>query len=104
MNPPIRFAKRRARLVDEAHHCYREKPKDADDVQDLKGDDRKEADKNNEAARLRISGLEAVNRKLGLSRVIDLSATPFFLRGSGYAFPGGGRFLSPDPFTESPVS
>jgi|GEM_PF-4265334 len=28
---------------------------------------------------------EAVNRKLGLSRVIDLSATPFFLRGSGYA-------------------
>ena len=29
--------------------------------------------------------LEAVNRKLGLSRVIDLSATPFFLSGSGYA-------------------
>jgi hypothetical protein len=26
-----------------------------------------------------------VNRKLGLSCVIDLSATPFFLRGSGYA-------------------
>ena len=25
--------------------------------------------------------LEAVNRKLGVSRVIDLSATPFFLRG-----------------------
>ena len=32
-----------------------------------------------------ISGLEAVQRKLGLQRVIDLSATPFFLRGSGYA-------------------
>ncbi|MGH7962081.1 MAG: BPTD_3080 family restriction endonuclease, partial [Candidatus Binatia bacterium] len=30
-------------------------------------------------------GLEAVNRKLGIARVIDLSATPFFLRGSGYA-------------------
>jgi type III restriction enzyme len=70
-------------LNDEAHHCYREKP-DAED-EDLKGDDRKEAEKNNEAARLWISGLEAVNRKLGLSRVIDLSATPFFLRGSGYA-------------------
>ena len=26
-----------------------------------------------------------MNRKLGLARVIDLSATPFFLRGSGYA-------------------
>jgi len=71
-------------LNDEAHHCYREKPPD-DDEDDLKGDERKEAERNNEAARLWISGLEAVNRKLGLARVIDLSATPFFLRGSGYA-------------------
>jgi type III restriction enzyme len=71
-------------LNDEAHHCYREKPPEPDD-QDLKGDERTEAEKNNEAARLWISGLEAVNRKLGLARVIDLSATPFFLRGSGYA-------------------
>ena len=71
-------------LNDEAHHCYREKPDEEDD-EDLKGDDRKEAEKNNEAARLWISGLEAVNRKLGVARVIDLSATPFFLRGSGYA-------------------
>ncbi len=71
-------------LNDEAHHCYREKP-GADDEKNLKGDDKKEAEKNNEAARLWISGLEAVNRKLGVARVIDLSATPFFLRGSGYA-------------------
>jgi type III restriction enzyme len=71
-------------LNDEAHHCYREKPGE-DDESDLKGDDREEAKKNNEAARLWISGLEAVNRKLGVTRVIDLSATPFFLRGSGYA-------------------
>ena len=71
-------------LNDEAHHCYREKP-DEDEDEDLKGDEKKEAEKNNEAARLWISGLEAVNRKLGLTRVIDLSATPFFLRGSGYA-------------------
>ena len=71
-------------INDEAHHCYREKPKEEDD-EELKGDERKEAEKNAEAARLWISGLEAVNRKLGLARVIDLSATPFFLRGSGYA-------------------
>ena len=71
-------------INDEAHHCYREKP--GEDLEgDLKGDDKKEAEKNKEAARLWISGLEAVNRKLGLSRVIDLSATPFFLSGSGYA-------------------
>ncbi|MGB7541188.1 MAG: DEAD/DEAH box helicase family protein [Burkholderiales bacterium] len=71
-------------LNDEAHHCYREKP-GAEDEEDLKGDERKEAEKNKEAARLWITGLEAVNRKLGLARVIDLSATPFFLSGSGYA-------------------
>jgi type III restriction enzyme len=71
-------------LNDEAHHCYREKPH-AEDDEDLKGDDRKEAETNREAARLWISGLEIVGHKLGLSRVIDLSATPFFLRGSGYA-------------------
>ncbi|OQX06024.1 MAG: restriction endonuclease [Desulfobulbaceae bacterium A2] len=71
-------------LNDEAHHCYREKPADPAE-EELKGDEKKEAEKNNEAARLWISGLEMVQRKLKLSRVIDLSATPFFLRGSGYA-------------------
>ena len=71
-------------LNDEAHHCYREKPGEIAEG-DLAGDEKKEAEKNNEAARLWISGLEAVNRKLGIPYVIDLSATPFFLRGSGYA-------------------
>ncbi len=71
-------------INDEAHHCYREKPNHAAD-DDLKGDDKKEAAKNSEAARLWISGIEAVNRKLGVNRVLDLSATPFFLSGSGYA-------------------
>ena len=71
-------------LNDEAHHCYREKPGE-DEEGDLRGDDRKEAESNREAARLWMSGLEIVGRKLGLARVLDLSATPFFLRGSGYA-------------------
>ncbi|MGE3296796.1 MAG: BPTD_3080 family restriction endonuclease [Porticoccaceae bacterium] len=71
-------------INDEAHHCYREKPGAAAE-EDLKGDERKEAEKNQEAARVWISGLEAVNRTLGLARVLDLSATPFFLSGSGYA-------------------
>lgn len=71
-------------LNDEAHHCYRERPQGSEeDV--LKGEERKEAERSSVAARVWISGLEAVNRKLGISRVIDLSATPFFLQGSGYA-------------------
>ena len=72
-------------LNDEAHHCYREKPSEEDEEGPLKGDDRTEAEKNKEAARVWISGLEIVRSKLGIGRVIDLSATPFFLRGSGYA-------------------
>ena len=68
---------------DEGHHCYREKQGEPEEGA-LKGDDRKEAEKNQEAARVWISGLEAVQRKLGLNRIFDLSATPFFLRGSGY--------------------
>ena len=71
-------------INDEAHHCYREKPQ-VETEEDLSGDDKEEAKKNNEAARLWISGLEIVKRNIGVSRVIDLSATPFFLRGSGYA-------------------
>ncbi len=71
-------------LNDEAHHCYRERI-GTDDEDELTGDDRKEAESNNAAARIWISGLEAVKRKLGINRVYDLSATPFFLRGSGYA-------------------
>lgn len=72
-------------LNDEAHHCYREKPGAQPEDETLKGDEKKEAEKNNEAARLWISGLETVTRKLGVSQIFDLSATPFFLRGSGYA-------------------
>jgi type III restriction enzyme len=71
-------------LNDEAHHCYREKPGD-DEEGDLTSDEKKEAESNLEAARLWINGLEIVAKKLGINRVIDLSATPFFLRGSGYA-------------------
>ena len=68
---------------DEGHHCYREK-QDRRDAQLLDGDEKAEADKNNAAARLWINGLETVERKIGNLAVIDLSATPFFLQGSGY--------------------
>ena len=69
-------------INDEAHHCYRRKP---DGVKErLKDDERKEAEKREEAARIWISGLEAVKAKIGIRAIYDLSATPFFLRGSGY--------------------
>ncbi len=70
-------------LNDEAHHCYRRKP-DGEEVK-LTGDARKEAEQREEEARIWISGLEAIKAKIGVKVVYDLSATPFFLRGSGYA-------------------
>jgi len=71
-------------LNDEAHHCYREKPQ-SDEEAELTPEDKREAKENSEAARLWISGIEALNRKVGVRTVFDLSATPFFLSGSGYA-------------------
>lgn len=69
-------------INDEAHHCYRRKP-DAEEER-LTGEERTEAKKREEEARVWLSGLEAVQRKLGLRAIYDLSATPFFLRGSGW--------------------
>ena len=67
---------------DEAHHCYRERA--LSEEEKLDRDSAAEAKENNEAARLWISGIEALKRKIGVRHVYDLSATPFFLRGSGY--------------------
>jgi type III restriction enzyme len=82
--PELMSFKRVLVINDEAHHCYREKPGESDEEK-LSAEDKEEIEGNKEAARLWVSGIEAVSRKLGTVRVFDLSATPFFLRGSGYA-------------------
>lgn len=66
---------------DEAHHCYQ--PKDLDEKVDA---DTKEA---NEDARVWFRGLVDIRKygnrgKEGIKTVYDLSATPFYLKGSGY--------------------
>jgi type III restriction enzyme len=70
-------------INDEAHHCYRHKVEPEETR--LTGDDRRESEKREEEARIWISGLEAVKNKIGVKVIYDLSATPFFLRGSGYS-------------------
>ncbi len=72
-------------INDEAHHCYRERVRADEEVEDLSQEEKKEVERQREAARLWISGLEALQTTLGIRQVFDLSATPFFLRGSGYA-------------------
>lgn len=70
-------------LNDEAHHCYHRKPRDEEDTA-LSGDAKAEAEQREADARVWINGLEAIARKRGVKAVFDLSATPFFLAGSGY--------------------
>ncbi len=70
-------------LNDEAHHCYVPAPKDEGEGV-LDPDERPLARKDQEDARVWLSGLQAVRDKLGVRAVYDLSATPFFLKGSGY--------------------
>lgn len=63
---------------DEAHHCYRDRP-----IQTIEGHV-SVTKEDLETARVWFKGLQAVQRKIGLKAVYDLSATPFYLGGSGY--------------------
>jgi len=63
-------------LNDEAHHCYVNKL--ADDGVAKEDEDR------NEDARVWFKGIQWIKKHRGLKTVYDLSATPFFLNGSGY--------------------
>ncbi len=70
-------------LNDEAHHCYTHRVGDGDG-EALKGEERREAERRDREARVWATGLQAVARKRAVKVVYDLSATPFFLRGSGW--------------------
>ncbi|HVS91208.1 MAG TPA: DEAD/DEAH box helicase family protein [Mucilaginibacter sp.] len=63
-------------LNDEAHHCYLPKSK-------LKTTDNEEADENVRAA-VWFNGLKEIAKKFKVQGVYDLSATPYYLSGSGY--------------------
>lgn len=63
-------------LNDEAHHCYLPKSKS-------KTTDNEEVDENARAA-VWFSGLREIAKKFKLQSIYDLSATPYYLTGSGY--------------------
>lgn len=69
-------------INDEAHHCYQSPV--GDRAEKLDRDDREEAKQRTVDARLWFEGLRHVHRRLGIKVIYDLSATPFFLKGSGY--------------------
>ena len=83
---PLLMDQRRGVMVlnDEGHHCYQRKPGEAEEGE-LTGEERAEAKSNEDAARVWLHGLRAIQSQVPIKHVYDLSATPFFLRGSGYA-------------------
>ncbi|MXW57574.1 MAG: restriction endonuclease [Acidimicrobiia bacterium] len=63
---------------DEAHHCYQNKPlTEAEDAE-------QEDEERNADARVWFRGLQAVQQRVGVKSIYDLSATPYYLKGSGY--------------------
>lgn len=73
-------------LNDEAHHCYQDKP------QQIAGLSREDRERNADA-RVWFRGLQAIaqTKGYGIKQIFDVSATPFYLGGSGwnegYIFP-----------------
>ncbi len=63
-------------LNDEAHHCYLPKSEG-------KTEDNEEVDENERAA-VWFRGLKEISRRYKLQAIYDLSATPYYLKGSGY--------------------
>lgn len=64
-------------MNDEAHHAYRPAPQE-----DLTLSAEEKADL--EEATVWVSGLDRINKAVGVKFCIDLSATPFYIQGSGY--------------------
>lgn len=77
-------------LNDEAHHCYRPAPLE----EKLAGEEAKAAQADREEATIWVEGLDKINNALaegekphakpGIAMCIDLSATPFYIKGSGH--------------------
>ena len=71
-------------LNDEGHHAYRPAPVREDTT--LSADEKEAL----EEATVWVSGLDKINAACGIAFCIDLSATPFYIHGSGY--PEGSPF------------
>ena len=76
-------------INDEAHHCYQERAGAdtslmARSEEETAAEANAEAESNKKAARVWINGIRSAAAIVGVKVVYDLSATPFFLRGSGY--------------------
>ena len=66
-------------LNDEAHHCYQDRPQQTAGLKLSK-----EQEDENKTARVWFRGIQALARAHRVTTVLDFSATPYYLAGSGY--------------------
>ncbi len=69
---------------DEAHHAYRPAPVPQEELEGLSAEERKERQAEDEEATVWVSGLDRLQAARGTNFCFDLSATPFYLKGSGH--------------------
>jgi type III restriction enzyme len=73
-------------LNDEGHHCWRPAPEE----ESLTKEEKKEIEEEKQEATVWVEGLDRINnsnpgeKKPGISLCVDLSATPFYIKGSGH--------------------
>lgn len=75
--PAFKAGRRLVVINDEAHHCYLPKAKGKDTEEEQSATE-------NERAAVWFSGLRSFAQRWQLASVYDLSATPYFLQGSGW--------------------
>ncbi len=69
---------------DEAHHAYRPAPVPEEELEGFSAEERKERKEEEEEATVWVTGLDRIQAARGLNFCADLSATPFYLKGSGH--------------------
>lgn len=69
---------------DEAHHAYRPLPIDEEKLKGLTAEERANEKREKEEATIWIGGLDRINAGAGILACIDLSATPFYIGGTGH--------------------
>ncbi len=73
-------------LNDEAHHAYRPAPFDENNerYKGLSAEEKNQIKTEKEEATVWVGGLDRINKVRGINFCVDLSATPFYIQGSGY--------------------
>lgn len=72
-------------INDEAHHAYRPaQPLSPEELKQLPKEERERLEEEFRAATVWIQGLDRINAVRGINLVLDFSATPFYLKGTGY--------------------